>query len=178
MGKILIKKIEWPYVRSGQSYLYGSKVSFEENETLLHNPRLAAGKPLRTFQSRTNYQGNRSVPDLPALIPGKKYAIELDMETTPPLRYFVQIMFYNRQGEIVETTVLREGEEEFACPEDTFTYTVYIRSAGCYTLSFRSLSILKIAEPSDTEVLPIVGKYKSADLPNELELVRNFIELD
>lgn len=174
----LIKEIKWREVHSTVVYLYGSLLQFKEDCVIFTNPRMASGKPIARFVSRTNYQGNRYSPDLPVLVPNRDYIVKSQVNSEPSNRLLLQIDFMNRQGEKIGFEVFRECQGRFTCPEDTFSYQLIFLSAGCRQVVFKNLSIYQVID-SDSVLpnSPSSGAYTDSQLPNELELVRNYIEI-
>ncbi|MBF0787141.1 MULTISPECIES: accessory Sec system protein Asp3 [unclassified Streptococcus] len=178
MTKSLLAVIRWQEVYSGSAYLYGSSLDFSGESVLFQNPRLASGKPIVRFLSKTNYQGNRRSPDLPLLIPNQTYFLERSITTEPAGRMFAQIDFFNRQNEKISFEVLRQGIEQFVCPPDTFSYTISIFSAGCTQLCFKEMRLYQ--EEQDAEMKcdsPLQKQYTEKQLPEELQFVKPLIQL-
>lgn len=178
MTKSLLAVIRWQEVYSGATYLYGSSLDFSSDAVLFKNPRLASGKPIVQFLSKTNYQGNRRSPDLPLLVPNHVYFLEREMTTEPANRVFVQIDFFNRQNEKIAFEVLRQDMESFTCPPDTFSYTISILSAGCRQLRFKEMRLYEEKQAVEKkELAPLQKKYTEKQLPEELQFVTPLIQL-
>ncbi|MTB57706.1 accessory Sec system protein Asp3 [Streptococcus uberis] len=176
MSKKAIAHLRWNSISPGGSYLYGSQIQIFQEGVLLDNPLMAPGKPLRTYQSRTNYQGNRKSPDLPVLKPGDRYRLELHLETFPEKCYYLQLEFFNRQGERLEEIILRDNELVFKCPDETFSYSLKLVSAGCQKLIFCSIDLYHLQDVYSGEEKPIVRRYPKGFLPDEISLVQPLIE--
>lgn len=93
MTKELLVSLDWREISNGTNYMYGTKINFQDGKVLMDNPQIAPGKPLRTFVSRTNYQGNRRSPELPLLIPKRAYYLEVVAEAEPLQHFFVEMIF-------------------------------------------------------------------------------------
>ncbi|MBM7643489.1 accessory Sec system protein Asp3 [Streptococcus loxodontisalivarius] len=179
MTRQLLKKIEWQDVRSGSTYLYGSLLRIEEDgQAILDNERMAPGKPLANFLSRTNYQGNRFSPILPILEAGQTYDVVANLETIPENRYYIQIDFFNRQNETIQSKIFRVGEERFVCPEDTFSYQLTVRSAGCSRLTYRNVTLYHVTQEASEEISLPSASYQKENLPEELDFIRDLIHLE
>ncbi|WP_398584302.1 accessory Sec system protein Asp3 [Streptococcus suis] len=83
------------------------------------NQRFASGKPIKKWESRTNYQGNRRSPVLPLLRPGASYRLKQGFQVEPAGRAYIQLRFLNQRGDEVGLIILKNGEEEFTCPVDS-----------------------------------------------------------
>ncbi|MBM7636166.1 accessory Sec system protein Asp3 [Streptococcus saliviloxodontae] len=174
--RTLLKRLEWTEMRKDGAYLYGSKIDFYDDYVVFDNERLASGKPIVSFVSRTNYQGNRFSPQLPLLEPGKSYELVADLETSPANRYYLELDFFNRQNEGISSQVLRVGQHQFTCPDDTFTYQITVRSAGCHRLQFRNLALYQ--EQEEVVEREQIASYQKEDLPEELDIIRGLIGLE
>lgn len=178
MIKNLLATIHWQEVHSGSAYLYGSLIDFSGESVLFQNPRLASGKPIVKFISKTHYQGNRRSPDLPLLIPNQTYFLERDISTKPAGRIFTQLDFFNRQNEKILSKVLRQGEEKFTCPSDTFSYTISIFSAGCTEFCFKEMRLYQEGQPMEVKgKAPLQRQYTEKQLPEELQFVKSLIQI-
>lgn len=142
----LLAHIKWMELHNKEVYLYGTTLEKKNNAVVFYNPRMASGKPVLEFLSRTNYQGFRRSPVLPVLVPEKKYLLVARVKTVPEKRFYIQIDFYNRQGEKFDFVILRDNVSKFICPTNTFTYTVTLYSAGCQEVHFTELQLYQDEE--------------------------------
>ena len=174
----LLKQIKWQEVHSGSAYLYGTSLRFLEDSVIFTNERLASGKPLMTFLSKTHYQGNRCEPDLPVLIPNEKYVIESNISSEPLNRIFIQLNFFNRLGEKMSFEVLRDCKGEFLYPEEAYAYDVTVFSSGCSQMHFHDISIYhKRQHDKVNEDTPPANCYQENQLPEALEFVKAHIQV-
>lgn len=148
MTKRLLQKLIWGPVSSGTTYLYGSGIDYAESAVIFENLNFASGKPIRKWRSRTNYQGNRTSPELPVLEPGGNYWLESEIRSWPEQCFYLQLDFYNRQEEIIDYKILKVGESQFNYPKNAFTYTITLYSAGCRRLHFSHLNLYQEKESS------------------------------
>ncbi|MBF0778470.1 accessory Sec system protein Asp3 [Streptococcus cuniculi] len=178
MTKHLLTTIRWREVYSGSAYLYGSLVDFSEDNVTFYNPRLASGKPIVRFTSRTNYQGERRSPNLPLLIAHHRYRLERQIVSEPADRVFIQIDYYNRQNEKISFEILRKGKEVFTCPAGVAFYTITVLSAGCQRVHFEEMRLYHEGELKEVAVArPLAKRYTENQLPEELNLIKPFIQL-
>ena len=143
-----------------------------------YNLRFASGKPIVTFKSRTNYQGDRHSPDLPILTQGKRYQLEFLIDSVPELSFFLQLDFFNRQTEQIESIVLRKSGESFIFPRDTFTYTLTLMSAGCQSVAYHKIMMYEIneEEEKESEFRTFENRYLRELLPKDLDLVKDLVK--
>lgn len=177
MSKCLIHRVTWEKVYSGDAYLYGTSLEFTEEGVLFENLRMASGKLISRFFSSTNYQGKRSSPTLPLLIPGQSYWIEIDIEAVPEGRFFLEFTYFNRQGEQIGFEVLRKDQGEIHYPEDAFTYVVTLKSAGASRMLVKGISIYTLEEIKPFKLeKPLEKRHLEDQLPADLELVRKLLK--
>ena len=178
MIKQLIAEIYWNEIRKNENYLYGSQIKFQEDLVNFYNLRFASGKPIITFKSRTNYQGDRHSPDLPILTQGKRYQLEFLIYSVPELSFFFQLDFFNRQAEQIESIVLRKSGESFIFPRDTFTYTLTLMSAGCQSVAYHKIMMYEIneEEEKESEFRTFENRYLRELLPKDLDLVKDLVK--
>ena len=178
MIKQLIAEIYWNEIRKNENYLYGYQITFQEDLVNFYNLRFASGKPIITFKSRTNYQGDRHSPDLPILTQGKRYQLEFLIDSVPELSFFLQLDFFNRQAEQIESIVLRKSGESFIFPRDTFTYTLTLMSAGCQSVAYHKIMMYEIneEEEKESEFRTFENRYLRELLPKDLDLVKDLVK--
>lgn len=177
MSKELIHRITWNQVYNGDAYLYGTSLVFTDRGVSFENDVMASGKVICRFYSATNYQGKRSSPALPLLVPGHRYRIEIAIETKPEGRFFLEFAYFNRQGEQIGFEVLRTYQDYIHYPIDAFTYLVTIRSAGASQLLFEGFSIYAMEEADPFKLdKPLEKRYLPHQLPSDLDLVQNLIK--
>lgn len=179
MSKRLIHRFTWKHVYNRDAYLYGTSLDFTEDGALFENVRMASGKLISRFYSSTNYQGQRSSPVLPLLIPGQAYWIEVDIDAWPEGRYFLEFAYYNRQGEQIGFEILRQNQGEITYPHQAFTYIVTLKSAGAGRLLVRGISIYSLKEIKPLKLdSPLEKRYQDEQIPADLHFVRNLIKKD
>lgn len=147
MGEILLAQILWGEVAPRVNYLYGSKIHYHLQEVYFENTTFASGKVIKTWRSRTNYQKERRAPELPPLQAGQRYRLEQQLTGSPQGATYLQLQFYNRQGEEIGREILRGEEGTFLYPQETFTYTLKLVSAGCDSVTFQAINLYGPASP-------------------------------
>ncbi|HGC8953173.1 TPA: accessory Sec system protein Asp3 [Streptococcus agalactiae] len=156
-------------------YLYGSQIDYFRDKVRYYNPLLASGKRIKTWHSRTNFQGNRVVPDLPLLVPKERYQLVSHYKTVPEDRLHIVIYFYNRQGKEIEFIAFRDGLEEFICPEDNFTYCLVLVAAGCKELEFHSIDFYHLDAQEPLNQTVDNRSLTAETLPSEFDLIRDLV---
>ncbi|HEM6221014.1 TPA: accessory Sec system protein Asp3 [Streptococcus suis] len=176
MSEYFVQNIYWGDTANGGDYLYGSVIQHLDKGVRFSNLRFASGKPIKKWESRTNYQGNRRSPVLPLLRPGHSYRLKQHFQVEPAGRAYIQIRFLNRRGVEVGLTILKNGEEEFTCPADYFTYTLTLYSAGCHTVEFYKLSLYSLDKPQTIHLSDEPrGFYAKERYPSDIAFVKHLI---
>ncbi len=177
MNKYLIHRVTWDQVYTGDSYLYGTSLEFTEDGAQFENLRMASGKLICRFYSSTHYQGKRTSPVLPLLVPGQTYWIEIDIEAQPEGRFFLEFAYLNRQGEQIGFEVLRQDQGEITYPEEAFTYVVTLKSAGAKRLLVKGISIYNLEEKKALKLdKPLAKRYLEGKVPTDLHLVQKLLK--
>lgn len=175
MKKQLGQDIYWGET-TREDYLYGSVIRRANQAIYFENVRFPSGKVIKKWTSRTNYQADRSVPFLPLLIPGVVYSLSPVMQVEPAGRVYLQLEFFNRQLESIGLVILKDGEHDFRYPQEAFTYTISLMSAGCRSLAFSHIALNR----STTDRVIYLseqprGYYAYGSYPPEIAFVRKLI---
>lgn len=169
-----IQRLYWNDVMNGVVYSYGSTIVFDDRTVHFENLPFASGKPIKKWRSRTNYQANRTSPELPLLVHGGRYRLLADLKVEPENTLTIQVEYLNRQGEVIKVDVLRDREMVFTYPEEAFTYTITLSGAGCDRLTFKHLDLYAINLPKNIILEPVkVHSYRPEAIPEVLSLVSN-----
>lgn len=132
-------KIIWSQTLSSY-FRYGSTISFIKNkEVRFENGALSPGASVVTWTSDANYNGTRSVLQLPLLERGKKYRLKLNGEVLPEKSILIKIDFLNRVSETVSSCFLKNNQEIFQYPEEAYYYKISILSMGMESLNFKEM---------------------------------------
>lgn len=172
MAEQLLQVMKWKEVRSDTTYLYGSTIFPGSKSLFFENLSFASGKPIQSWRSRTNYQGNRVSPDLPLLCAGQKYRLKGVLTAHPEGATYFQVRFFNRQQEEIKTVIIKGTEGTFTYPKDAFTYSITLVSGGCSSLRFSHVALY--GEPLQTISLQSVRshRYTAGNHPKDLDFVK------
>lgn len=105
------------------------------------NSLMSPGKPIITWRSSYNFQGDRAIPQLPILQNGRKYRIRAHLTSKPLSSYLIRITFFDLQGTEIKRVEFRSHERSFVYPKDTVTYQIEIINTGMTALHFDRLDI-------------------------------------
>lgn len=159
-------------VHADNIYTYGSEIQFVKNGVRFRNPLMPPSRPIFKWSSRYNYQANRRSPELPLLIPKKKYRLEIEAQSIPEWHFYLKVTFINRQGEILDNYIQRTPSDTFTCPKGTFIYEATLFSGGCEEITFKELRFFEEDSPSPIQLELVKAKrYKEGTEPDFLERV-------
>ncbi|HFU4202711.1 TPA: accessory Sec system protein Asp3 [Streptococcus suis] len=174
MTEYYLQKIRWN--DGGSFYLYGSSIQYNGDDVIFENLRFASGKKIKSWVSRTNFQGNRQSPCLPLLVPGCEYRLEKNFSVEPDGSVYLQLEFRNRQEEVVGLTILKDDDDTFTYPKDAFTYSLTLFSAGCQRVHFSSIVIYALEKVEVFRLESgIRGYYAKHYHLSDIEFVKSLI---
>lgn len=131
---------------------------------------------LRSGNPEPTIKGIDVLQSCPLLRPGHSYRLKQHFQVEPAGRAYIQIRFLNRRGVEVGLTILKNGEEEFTCPADSFTYTLTLYSAGCHTVEFYKLSLYSLDKPQTIHLSDEPrGFYAKERYPSDIAFVKHLI---
>ncbi|MFT8879053.1 MAG: accessory Sec system protein Asp3 [Oenococcus sp.] len=143
------------YWTSGDSddYLYGSSVTYSALDRVdFVNLLMPASFKIHAWQSTTNFQNDRTVPQLPPLKRGHHYHIEIDAQSRPEKTLYTQIFFYTIAREEIEMVTITGQQQDFVYPEKAFSYEIRLINAGLHELLFHEIRISEIqAQDAQTD---------------------------
>lgn len=176
MTKQLLHSIYWGEL-GYQTYLYGSSMTEQEGCVVFENYHFPTGKPIKRWLSQLNFQAERRSPSLPLLQPGKTYRLHLHARIEPQGAAYLQLVYFNRQGEEIGEDMLREEDEGFTYPLDAFSYTLTLIGAGCERLVFERID-LYACEEGESPLFPRAarGYYGEGRYPVDIQFVSSLIE--
>ncbi|EHN59938.1 accessory Sec system protein Asp3 [Oenococcus kitaharae] len=164
------------YWTSGDSddYLYGSSVTYSALDRVdFVNPLMPASFKIHAWQSITNFQNDRTVPQLPPLKRGHHYHIEIDAQSRPEKTLYTQIFFYTIAQEEIEMLTITDQQQDFVYPEKAFSYEVRLIKAGLHELLFHEIRI------SETQVQDAqADAVEAALMPSSSRLTSSFAHAD
>lgn len=172
MGRSLLSTIKWHQVTKTATYLYGTTMTFLDNQVIFENLLMASGKTLNRWESRTSYQRDRYSPDLPLLEPEKTYYISSKMTCYPQNSIFIRLDFFNRMGELLDFAVIRKQKGRFIYPKDAFTYTISLINGGGQFFIFKEIAIYSLDDCQTSDGFTSNKNKQIKNLPRELDLVK------
>lgn len=129
------------------SYLFGSTISFQNKRVLFENALMPSGTVVNEWQSKTNFQAHRIVPDLPMLKCGYRYTIGFQATSIPESCLYLGISFKDQYNHEIDFMVIKSLQESFVYPEGAASYTVQLINAGSRSFVFDYITI----EEEDTK---------------------------
>ncbi len=136
-----IWKIYWRD-QGDSTYLYGSRIRFcGKEEIVFENDLIPPGSVIKSWYSKTNYQIQRVEPSLPLIDGERHYRVILNADLDMPEGLLLKFLFYQKNGELEGTEILRGREMIFQCPIRTFSYEVQLICAGSHQFHFHNFVI-------------------------------------
>lgn len=167
MGSEVISHIYWS---TNYFYANGTQLKIRPHLSVdFQNELMSSGKPIITWGSAYNYQGTKTVPQLPILQVNHQYRIMVHIKSVPDQTYLVRIIFKNLQGVEIKREEFRSPENNFTVPEETTSYSVSIINTGLISMHFDRIDIMPSSIASDALdniwIHKIIDSQKSS-IPN------------
>lgn len=129
---------------STTSYFFGTTVKkLQHHSVLFENVMIPSSQVIKEWSSNYNFQGSRRSPELPLLKRNQLYTLVSQVTVIPEKTIFFEIIFKNRYGEKIGNAISKDGNLDFMYPNDAYSYTVRLMSAGLEELRFDFLEIIK-----------------------------------
>lgn len=129
------------------TYIYGSEIFFHSKEDVeFKNNMMSPGTVIKKWHSKTNYQSNRIEPSLPMIDGEGKYHIKLNVSDESKDKLMLRLVFYDRYDYEVGDFVVRNIEDDFKCPIQTFSYDVQLINSGANHFHFRNIIITELID--------------------------------
>lgn len=136
--------IPWGTLTAG-TYTYGSSIKISPLGNVTYDqPFLPIGTTIHTWQSVTNFQANRIMPQLPQLLPNNVYQIRLNATSQPANTLFLRVTFYDRYAQLLDTVIIKDLAGTFVVPKTMYNYQVELFNAGCQSFIFYEMTIERI----------------------------------
>lgn len=147
MMQRLINQIYWS---SNNIFDNGTKLKITRNQRImLHNSLMIPGRAISHWDSSLNYQGDKTVPQLPILKVGEEYRIVAYLKTNPNDSYLIRLSFRDIQGTEIKRIDFRSSQHKFIFPVGAVTYSVEIINNGFIDLEFSRIEIGPATLPLD-----------------------------
>lgn len=159
-----IDQIYWGPVQ--KTYMAGTQIEkFPDSFIYLKNNLMASGKKINSWWSITDYQRDKEVPSLPALINGHHYKLKFILKTVPENTLIYRLNFYGIQGTIIKQITFSENKKDFIFPMNAKSYSIEMFNAGCEELHFKRIQLAdnNVADGAFQDVFfnPVREKNKS-----------------
>ena len=131
------------------SYVYGSKIEFKEDQSLVYQNRLMPpGTVIHRWFSKTNFQAQRVEPTLPLIDGERAYSITTDIAYNHPesKELMLRIVFYDRYDVEAESIIVRENHAVFQPSIKTYSYCIELINGGNADFTFRSLVLKEVSK--------------------------------
>ncbi len=138
---------------SSDTYLYGSEIKFLENHRVeFYNKLMPAGTVIKKWYSKTNFQLQKIEPSLPMIDGEGEYKIILDVTVDPQENCMARLVFFDRFYKEIGYRFLRDREEIFRCPLNTYSYELHLINGGVSHFIFNVIEIQEIINEPEKKI--------------------------
>ena len=120
------------------TFLYGT-ILRQDKYVTFENHQIPSGIKIHEWIMKSNFYNNRTKPSLPILRRGEMYQIEFNYNVVPVQGIYFKIEFYKRNGEKINTFIIKEKRIEFKFPDEAYDYKIYMISSNFNLLTFESI---------------------------------------
>lgn len=122
------------------AWMHGSTITFHSAaDVLFENTGMPPGFSVKEWFSSTDYSEQRIEPQLPLMLEGASYHVEVCKEDEPEDGSFLRLNFYDRQGDLLEFQMIQGTDGSVTCPEGAFRYTAQLVEGGAGRICFHYL---------------------------------------
>lgn len=138
---------------SSDTYLYGSEIKFLDNHRVeFYNKLMPAGTVIKKWYSKTNFQLQKIEPSLPMIDGEGEYKIILDVTVDPQENCMARLVFFDRFYKEIGYCFLRDREEIFRCPLNTYSYELHLINGGVSHFIFNVIEIQEIINEPEKKI--------------------------
>lgn len=119
-----------------ESYLYGSKIVFENKDVTFSNELMSPGTVIKAWYSKVNFQDKKTEPTLPMVDGDNSYNLKRDIDGD---NLIIRIVFFDRYENELESLIMREESFDFKCPIKTYSYQIELINGGKANFVFHKL---------------------------------------
>ena len=132
---------------SSDTYLYGSEINFLENHKVeFCNELMPPGTVIKKWYSKTNFQAQKIEPALPMIDGEGEYKIIVDITVDDEESCIGRLVFFDRFYKEIGYLFLREKEQVFRCPLNTYSYELHLINGGVTRFIFNAVEIQEIID--------------------------------
>ena len=137
---------------SSDTYLYGSKLSFNKRDDVeFENLLMPPGTIIKQWYSKTNFQMQKIEPSLPMIDGESSYRIILNVDIPDGENIMGRLLFFDRYNMEAGSVFLRDKVTEFRCPLKTYSYSLQLINGGVTHLHFHSIEIQEIIDEPEED---------------------------
>ena len=142
---------------SSDTYLYGSEINFLPNHKVeFKNTLMPPGTVIKKWYSKTNFQRQKIEPSLPMIDGEGEYRISFNITVSQQEHYIGKLIFFDRFYKEIGYLFLRNKEEIFRCPLNTYSYELHLINGGVTHFIFCSVEIQEIIDESEETAKKII----------------------
>lgn len=141
MEQQIVSELYWP-PEMDAAFNFGSTVRVHANDEVVFNNRLmTAGVAMKNWQVAVNYQGSKTVPQLPHLQVNHQYRLVMHASMKPANSVIIRLTFRDLQGNELKRYDFFRPKAYFTVPEETISYSLELINAGNEQIDFRRIEI-------------------------------------
>lgn len=141
MEQQVVSELYWP-PEMDMAFNFGSTVKVHANDKVSFNNRLmTAGVAMKNWQVALNYQGAKTVPQLPHLQVNHQYRLVMHARMRPANSVIIRLTFCDIQGNELKRYDFFRPQAYFTVPEETISYSLELVNAGNEELEFQRIEI-------------------------------------
>lgn len=143
----VVSQIYWAPTFDG-AFGAGSVIKRQADGTVtFSNPFMTSGVKIIGWSVAQNYQGAKTVPQLPHLRLGHQYRLVLHGKQEPRNTVIIRLTFFDIQWQKIKHYDFTNERAYFTVPEDTVNYTLELINAGNRRLVFHRIEICENSLP-------------------------------
>lgn len=137
---------------AAETFLKGAKVKFlRKDDVEYENEFLSPGTVVKKWHSRTSFQKDMQEVTLPLIDGERRYRVTLHVDSKMKDGLLLRFVFFQRNGEVEGTAIMRGKSDIIECPIKTFSYDVELISAGETCFNFHYFSIEELEREVDED---------------------------
>lgn len=142
-------EVTWNQVDT-TTFMYGTTFKFKDDYTLFENHLMPSGIIMQEWTMFTSFSKDKAIPSLPILKKGCTYHFNFDYTVTPENSIYFKLIFYKKNGSVIDTKIINDLDIEIYYPKDAHTYKLQMINAASQSLKFKKLTICEVNEQINT----------------------------
>lgn len=149
----------------------GSKIIHKNNEIVFTNEGMAPGTVIRSWCSTAKYLDEETSPTLPLIKRFARYRLLVDLNVTPSNSVYFEVVFFNKNANVIKSEIIEGSEGTFLCPENGFSYEIHLVNVNNKLLKFRKILLIS-EETYKKNIVQVLGENVLLLVDNEITLCK------